>query len=196
MSNLHPALKHHTSKLRSYADLTALHTYGFRGEALSALCALSTFTLTTCQVHEAPQGSHLSFAASGALLPEETRVVAAQRGTTVTVAGLFKSLPVRRQELDRNIKREYGKVLALLQAYACGCAGVRLGVSNVMGKRRSVVFATDGKGGVRENIANVFGARAVAGLVPVDLAFSMEASGAGRSGDDGSVQRACGEAPL
>ncbi|CAN4091434.1 unnamed protein product [Withania somnifera] len=38
------ALKHHTSKLSDFPDLQSLATFGFRGEALSSLCALGDLT--------------------------------------------------------------------------------------------------------------------------------------------------------
>ncbi|RSL95891.1 hypothetical protein CEP52_011801 [Fusarium oligoseptatum] len=111
------ALKHHTSKLSSYSDISTLQTFGFRGEALASLCALSVLTVTTCQAGEAPKGSKLSFEPSGKL--SGTTVVAASKGTTVSVERLFHNLPVRRRELERNIKREWNKVIALLNQYAC-----------------------------------------------------------------------------
>lgn len=40
-------LKHHTSKIQEFADLSSVETFGFRGEALSSLCALSNVTVTT-----------------------------------------------------------------------------------------------------------------------------------------------------
>ena len=58
-----------------------------------------------------------------------------QHGTTVAVSTLFKPLPVRRKELERNIKREFNKALNMLYAYAlvpCSRAkSVRLTVTNV-----------------------------------------------------------------
>lgn len=40
-------MKHHTSKIQEFSDLTSVETFGFRGEALSSLCALSNVTVTT-----------------------------------------------------------------------------------------------------------------------------------------------------
>ncbi|KAG4281541.1 DNA mismatch repair protein PMS2 [Fusarium proliferatum] len=88
------ALKHHTSKLSSYSDIATLETFGFRGEALASLCALSIVSITTCQQGQAPKGTKLSFEPSGAL--KGTAVVAASKGTTVSVERLFHNLPVRR----------------------------------------------------------------------------------------------------
>ena len=58
----------------------------------------------------------------------------------MTVSGIFKPLPVRRKELERNAKREFGKALSLLNAYALvPCTqengGVRLVVSNQLSGR-------------------------------------------------------------
>lgn len=44
---LFAALKHHTSKIQDFGDLTTVETFGFRGEALSSLCALSDVTVIT-----------------------------------------------------------------------------------------------------------------------------------------------------
>lgn len=123
-----PALKHYTSKLRAYSDLESVTTFGFRGEALSSLCALSDFHIVTALPEEAPRGTKLEFEGSGKL--KSKSMVATLKGTTVCVANLFKNLPVRRKELERNIRRDYAKVLGLLQAYASICVGVKFSVFN------------------------------------------------------------------
>lgn len=125
-------LKHYTSKLSSYDDLSSLNTFGFRGEAISSLCALSKFHIVTAQENEAPRGKRLDFEVSGKL--KGTSVIACQKGTIVAVEDLFYNLPVRRRELEKNIKREYSKVLGVLHAYACISTGVKFSVSNHMTK--------------------------------------------------------------
>lgn len=89
---------------------------------------MSDFHIITALAEEAPKGTRLEFKNSGKL--ESKTMVAASKGTTVCVANLFKNLPVRRRELERNIRRDYAKVLGLLQAYASICVGVKFSVSN------------------------------------------------------------------
>lgn len=105
------ALKHHTSKLASYSDLTAVSTLGFRGEALSSLCGTAALSIATATAATAPAGTQLTFKPSGECVigPKLAR----GQGTTVVVKELFKALPVRRKELAKNAKREFGKAIDL-----------------------------------------------------------------------------------
>ena len=167
------ALKHHTSKLSTYSDLTTLQTFGFRGEALSSLCALSRFSIVTCMAKDAPKGTKLEFEISGKL--KGTGIVAAQKGTTVSVENLFNNLPVRRRELERNIKREWGRVVGVLGQYACIQTGIKFSVTQQAGKgKKTTLFSTKGNQSTRENIINVFGAKTLTALVPLDLNLELE----------------------
>lgn len=169
------ALKHYTSKLSAYSDLATLQTFGFRGEALSSLCALSQFSIITCMASDAPKGAKLEFEVSGKL--KGTSTVAAQKGTTVIVENLFNNLPVRRRELERNIKREWGRVSSTLGQYACIQTGIKFSVSQQAAKgKKTTLFSTKGNYTTRENIVNVFGAKTLSALVPLDLTLELETS--------------------
>ncbi|CCU74286.1 DNA mismatch repair protein pms1 [Blumeria hordei DH14] len=167
------ALKHHTSKLSAYSDLTTLNTYGFRGEALSSLCASSNCTVTTCLAEDVPKATRLEFKTSGIL--DSKKIVAAQKGTTVSIENLFKNLPVRRRELERNIKREWSRVSNLLGQYACIQTGIKFSVSQQSGNgKKTSIFSTKGNQSTKDNIANVFGAKMLAALVPIDLKLILD----------------------
>ena len=92
-----------------------------------------------------------------------TSTIAAQKGTTVTVENLFNNLPVRRRELERNIKREWGRVTGVLGQYACIQTGIKFSVSQQAAKgKKTTLFATKGNRTTRDNIVNVFGAKTLA----------------------------------
>ncbi|KAK1428177.1 hypothetical protein QVD17_17006 [Tagetes erecta] len=164
------ALRHHTSKLTDFPDLQSLTTFGFRGEALSALCNLGDLSVETRTVNE-KVATQLTFDRSGVLTDE--RKTARQVGTTVTVKKLFSNLPVRCKEFHRNIRKEYGKLVSLLNAYALTAKGVRLVCKNTTGKNKSsVVLKTQGSGSLKDNIITVFGMNTFTCLEPVSLFIS------------------------
>lgn len=41
------ALPHYTSKLKNFADISYVRTYGYRGEALSAICSVAKVNMVT-----------------------------------------------------------------------------------------------------------------------------------------------------
>ncbi|KAJ8482194.1 hypothetical protein ONZ45_g15042 [Pleurotus djamor] len=174
------ALKHCTSKLASYEDLAEVTTFGFRGEALSSLCALSeSVTVTTCT--KAPMGVKLEMAPDGQV--KNTTKTARQKGTSVTLLNLFSPLPVRRKEFERNLKREFGKAMSLLTSYALvPCAGqhgqhppVRLLASNLLDSgSKSVQLRTNGSSTPRVAAVALWGNKALDNVVDLDIAFDVE----------------------
>ncbi|KIP06904.1 hypothetical protein PHLGIDRAFT_72015 [Phlebiopsis gigantea 11061_1 CR5-6] len=175
------AMKHYTSKLASFEDLNTVETFGFRGEALASLCALSgAVTITTTTAKTAPVGTILVLDRLGKV-SDRSGKVARQRGTTVAVTDLFKPLPVRRKEFERNAKREFGKALNLLNAYAlvpCTCEnnGVRLTVSNQLSGRvrKLVQLRIDGTPTLRASISALWGPKTLESLVELDVTFEVE----------------------
>src|SRR5689334_8036241 len=86
--------RHATSKIRDAADLVGIGTFGFRGEALPAIASVSRFTLATAE----SDGEGTEVQVSGGRV-DRVAAVARQRGTTITVRGLFFNTPARRKFL-------------------------------------------------------------------------------------------------
>ncbi|XP_053936535.1 mismatch repair endonuclease PMS2 [Cuculus canorus] len=157
-------LKHYTSKIQDFSDLIRVETFGFRGEALSSLCALSDVTIFTCH-KSAKVGTRLVFDHNGKITQKTP--FPRQQGTTVNIQQLFYTLPVRHKEFQRNIKKEYAKMVQLLQAYCIVSKGVRINCSNQVGQgKKNSVVSTTGSPSVKENIGAVFGQKQLQSLIP------------------------------
>src|SRR5213595_256457 len=100
--------RHATSKIRSAADLQAVATLGFRGEALPSIASVSRFRLTTREA-SAVAGSEI--VVNGGKI-DIVRDGGEAPGTQVEVRSLFYNMPARRKFLrsenteSRNIEHQ------------------------------------------------------------------------------------------
>jgi DNA mismatch repair protein MutL len=83
--------RHATSKLSTDADLDAIATLGFRGEALPAICAVSRF-LVQSRARGGADGTRV--AGEGGAITQRL-AVACDAGTTVEIKDLFFNTPAR-----------------------------------------------------------------------------------------------------
>ncbi len=164
--------RHATSKVRSAADLVGVATFGFRGEALPAIASVSRLTLAT---HDGQaEGTELTVV-GGRL--DRVAPTARQRGTSVTVRGLFFNTPARRKFLRSAASetRAAHEAVATL-ALAHPESGFEL---HVDGSCRLAVPADQDQ---VERLAGVWGRDLAGTLIPVEYA-----AGAFRVG--GYIQR-------
>jgi DNA mismatch repair protein MutL len=83
--------RHATSKLASDADLEAIRTLGFRGEALAAIAEVSRLTLSTRSADDL-SGTQVEVLGGATL---QVQGVGRAVGTTITVEDLFFNTPAR-----------------------------------------------------------------------------------------------------
>jgi len=152
--------RHATSKVRSAADLVGVATFGFRGEALPAIASVSRLALVT---HDGEgEGSELTVV-GGRL--ERVAPAARQRGTSVTIRGLFFNTPARRKFLRSAASetRAAHEAVATL-ALAHPESGFELHVDGTC--RLAVPSGQD----PAERLASVWGRDLAGTLVPVEYA--------------------------
>ncbi len=92
---------HATSKLKTASDLFAIHTLGFRGEALASVAAVSRMEI----VSRTLAADAFSLACEGGVLGEVLPAAGAQ-GTVVTVDDLFYNVPARLKFLKSDTQEE------------------------------------------------------------------------------------------
>ena len=90
--------RHATSKIRKADDLFALHTMGFRGEALASIAAVAQVELRTRTAND-EIGTHLSIAGSKIVGQEP---VSCPVGSNFSVENIFYNVPARRKFLKSN----------------------------------------------------------------------------------------------
>lgn len=139
---------HATSKISNEEDLDNIRTFGFRGEALASISAVSHMEMI----------SRTSQYSSGTLIQlDEGRVYrkeprAFHQGTRVEVRNLFFNLPARKKFIT-NLNQESGKVSELVSHYALGHPETTF----VLRKDKELQLDTRGQQGLEKRIAMLWG---------------------------------------
>ena len=150
--------RHATSKIRLAGDLVGVGSFGFRGEALPAICSVSQLELETATSDGA---GTLVRAAGGSRI--EVVDAARRRGTTVAVSRLFYNVPARLKFL-RSARSEWRAISETLTTIALARRELRLVATHDGRPALSLPPASS----LRARIGAIWGARFAESLIDVD----------------------------
>ena len=155
--------RHATSKIREAADLFALQTMGFRGEALASIAAVAEVELKTRLATE-ELGTHIVLSGSKLISQE---LASCPVGSNFLVRNLFFNVPARRKFLKSNAT-ELSNILSEFERIAL----VNPKVSFQLYSNGSELFNLPASS-VRQRIAAVFGKKLNDQLIPVAVETSL-----------------------
>ena len=151
--------RHATSKIRTSADLAAIATLGFRGEALPSIASVSRFRLTTREP-DAVAGTEI-IVAGGKI--ETVRDGGEAPGTQIEVRSIFYNLPARRKFL-RSENTESRNLEHQLHLQATGHPEIAFAFV----RDERVVFQLPAASSLLDRIRDLHGKELVERLLPVE----------------------------
>ena len=157
-------MRHATSKIRTEQDLNHIGTLGFRGEALSSICAVSRMEIFT-KTSEELIGTHCIF--EGGLM-QSCVPIGTPTGTTIIVRDLFFNTPARKKFL-KSIPAEGNTVYSMLEKMALSHPELMLKFVS----QNQTKLQTMGKGNLAECIFYTFGKQTKDMLI--ELAYEQDA---------------------
>lgn len=161
--------RHATSKLQTAADLSAISSYGFRGEALPSIASVSKFRIVSKTKDEDVANELLvNFGDIKENAPASLR-----QGTLIEVRDLFFNIPARLKFL-KNPATELKRAAELFVRLALAADNVSM---NLVSGARTVMefFSHEDK---KDKLAKIWSKAIIEALVPVDYsAHGMHVSG-------------------
>ncbi|MFP4171581.1 MAG: DNA mismatch repair endonuclease MutL [Candidatus Hydrogenedentota bacterium] len=149
--------RHATSKIRKKEDLDAIHTLGFRGEALASIAAVSRFELLTRRQKD-EAGTRVRV--EGGVLRDVSEAPAPV-GTRIGVHRLYFNTPARAKFL-KGITTELGQALDVLQRHALVTTGVAWQVFH----NDKLLLDIPQNATLRERVALIWGLNFLQDMVP------------------------------
>jgi len=150
--------RHATSKIQKADDLFALHTMGFRGEALASIAAVAQVELQTRMASD-EIGTLLSIAGSKVI---DQQPVACPVGCNFRVENLFYNVPARRKFLKSNAT-ELNNILTAYERIALVYPDIHFTFHH-----NGAELLNLKPGSLRQRITDVFGKQYSQDLLPVE----------------------------
>jgi len=151
--------RHATSKVKCAEDLFALHTMGFRGEALPAIASVSRLRLTTRSVED--DAGWQIYAEAGTI--RQADAVGAAPGTVIEVRNLFFNTPARRKFL-RKEETEFGHIADVVSRLALSRPDIHFRLSH-NGRNYLEAYRHNR---LEERVASLLGRNVASSLLSVD----------------------------
>ncbi len=164
-------LRHATSKIKSALDLITVGSLGFRGEALSSICAVAQVELLT-KTRDAFVGSRYVIEGGEEKAFEEAGCPA---GTTFLVRNLFYNVPARKKFL-KTAMTEGGYINELMERMALSRPDISFKYMN----NGKTVLHTTGGNELKDIIYHIYGRDIAAAVLPVKYTkdeYGIELSG-------------------
>ncbi len=111
--------RHATSKINSEEDLNQINTFGFRGEALSSIAAVSKFKLQT-RTKKALEGTQINI--EGGEI-KQVKACSHPKGSTISISELFYNMPARKKFLKSDYT-EFKHIRDQIKAQSISCPKV------------------------------------------------------------------------
>lgn len=153
-------LRHATSKIVKVDDLTTIHSFGFRGEALSSIAAVSRVELIT-KTQDSIAGIRYRIEGGMEVGMEE---IGAPNGSTFIMRDLFYNTPARRKFL-KTAQTEAGYVGEFCERLAL----VHPDVSVIFITNGQAKLSTSGNGRMLDVIYQVFGKDISRNLIEIEI---------------------------
>ena len=160
--------RHATSKITKSDDLFALHTLGFRGEALASIAAVSKLTITTRSIHEDTGTRAIN---EGGEIKSITEAASPQ-GTTIVARELFYNTPVRLKFLKKPAT-EAAKVAEMIARLILAHPDVSFRLIH-NGKQ---IYASSGNGDLRSAVFSLYGREIAGAMIAVKSEGAVAVSG-------------------
>ena len=153
--------KHATSKLRKIEDLGKIRSLGFRGEALSSICAVADVELVT-----KPKGGLVgTFIACSGGNVSEIRETGCPDGTSISVKSLFSHTPARLKHL-RPDRVELAHTVDAVSRYALARPETAFRLLH----DGTAIISTAGSGRLPDAIMSVYGRETAGQLMEIEQA--------------------------